>query len=76
MKTALCTISSNNFLPYGLTCLTSVEKFNDYDLFYLIADDFKDDLYKKYDLSPDEVKYIDSMIKPMPKEPVQLEFEP
>jgi hypothetical protein len=35
-----------------------------------------DDLYKKYDLSPDEVKYIDSMIKPMPKEPVQLEFEP
>jgi hypothetical protein len=24
-----------------------------------------DDLYKKYDLSPDEVKYIDSMIKPM-----------
>ena len=49
MKTALCTISSNNFLPYGLTCLTSVEKFNDYDLFYLIADDFKDDLYKKYE---------------------------
>lgn len=24
-----------------------------------------DDLYKKYDLSPDEVKYIESMIKPM-----------
>ena len=24
-----------------------------------------DDLYKKYDLSPDEVKYINSMIKPM-----------
>ena len=40
MKTALCTISSNNFLPYGLTCLTSVAKFNDYDLFYLIADEF------------------------------------
>ena len=35
-----------------------------------------DDLYKKYDLSPDEVKYIESMIKPMAKEPVQLEFEP
>lgn len=42
MKTALCTISSNNFLPYG--CLTSVAKFNDYDLFYLIADEFEGDL--------------------------------
>ena len=40
MKTALCTISSNNFLLYGLTCLTSVAKFNDYDLFYLIVDEF------------------------------------
>ena len=28
------------FLSYGLTCLTSVEKFNDYDLFYLIVDEF------------------------------------
>ena len=24
-----------------------------------------EELYKKYDLSPDEVKYIESMIKPM-----------
>ena len=34
-----------------------------------------DDLYKKYDLSPDEVKYIESMIKPMAKEAEELKFE-
>jgi hypothetical protein len=34
-----------------------------------------DDLYKKYDLSPDEVKYIDSMIKPMAKEAEEFKFE-
>ena len=34
-----------------------------------------DDLYKKYDLSPNEVKYIDSMIKPMAKEAEELKFE-
>lgn len=55
MKTALCTISSNNFLPYGLTCLSSAKKFNDYDLFYLIADEFKDDLYKKYE---DKITFV------------------
>jgi site-specific DNA-methyltransferase (adenine-specific) len=26
------------------------------------------DLFKKYDLSPDEVKYVESMIKPMTDE--------
>lgn len=55
MKTALCTISSNNFLPYGLTCLTSVAKFNDYDLFYLIADEFEGDLYNKYE---DKITFV------------------
>lgn len=48
MKTALCTISSNNFLPYGLNCLMSVKKFNDYDLFYLIADEYNQRLYDIY----------------------------
>lgn len=55
MKTALCTISSNNFLSYGLVCLTSVKKFNEYDLFYLIADEFNADLYKKYE---DKITFI------------------
>lgn len=34
-----------------------------------------DDLYKKYDLSPDEVMYVESMIKPMAKEAEELKFE-
>ena len=29
------------------------------------------DLFKKYDLSPDEVKYVESMIKPMVDEKAQ-----
>ena len=49
MKTALCTISANNFLPYGLDCLYSAKKFNkEYDLFYLIADEFLPDYYESY----------------------------
>ena len=35
-----------------------------------------DDLFKKYDLSPDEVKYVESMIKPMSDEKAeQMELE-
>ena len=34
------------------------------------------DLYEKYDLSPDEVKYVESMIKPMVDEKTeQMELE-
>lgn len=49
MRTAICTISSNNFLSYGLTCLYSAKKYNNCDLFYLISDDYKSSLYGKYD---------------------------
>ena len=48
MKTALCTISANNFLSYGLDCLLSNKKFNNYDYYYLIADDFQEELYLDY----------------------------
>ena len=47
-KTALCTISANNFMPYGLDCLYSVKKYNDYDLYYLVADEYRDELYVNY----------------------------
>jgi len=33
-----------------------------------------DELYKKYGLSPEEINYIESMIKPMAKEPEELKF--
>ena len=32
-------------------------------------------LYMKYDFSPEEVKYVESMIKPMAKEAEELKFE-
>ena len=48
-KTAICTISSHNYMAYGLTCLLSAKKFNDNsDFFYLIADDFDEKLYRDY----------------------------
>ena len=34
-----------------------------------------EDLYKKYDLSPDDVNYIKSMIKPMATEPEEFMFD-
>ena len=34
-----------------------------------------EDLYKKYDLSPDDVNYIKSMIKPMATETEEFMFD-
>lgn len=46
-KTAICTISSNNYLPYGLVCLKSAGKYNSKcDLFYLIADKYEEHFYE------------------------------
>lgn len=59
MKTALCTISANNFLPYGLDCLLSNKKYNNYDYYYLIADDFKENLYVDYNKDITFVKLTD-----------------
>ena len=56
MKTACCTISANNFLSYGLDCLLSNKKYNNYEYFYLIADEFIGDLYTKYQ---NEIHFID-----------------
>ena len=55
MKTALCTISANNFLPYGLDCLLSNKEFNDYDYYYLVADEFDETLYSEY---TKDIKFI------------------
>lgn len=48
-NTAICTISSHNYMAYGLTSLLSAKKFNDNcDFFYLIADNFDEKLYRDY----------------------------
>lgn len=73
MKTALCTISANNFLPYGLTCLYSAKKFNGYDFFYLIADEFRPELYEKYN---DDIAFVSlDEIGKTSEELNQLEFK-
>lgn len=45
-RIAICTISSNNYIPYGLTCILSAKEHNpNADYYYLIADEFKKELY-------------------------------
>ena len=49
-KVAIVTISSHNYLPYGLNCLMSAKEFNNsYDMFYLIADEYKKNMYSDYE---------------------------
>lgn len=48
-KVAICTISSHNYMAYGLTCLLSAKKYNNNcDVYYLVADDYKEEYYKEY----------------------------
>lgn len=48
-KTAIITISSYNYFPYGLNCLYSCKKYNkSFDLFYLVADRFQTSLCNRY----------------------------
>ena len=49
-KVAVLTISSHNYMSYGLNCLMSAKEFNyNYDMYYLIADEYKMDLYSEYE---------------------------
>lgn len=48
-RLAIITISSHNYMPYGLDCLLSAKQFNeDADVYYLVADKFTEELYKNY----------------------------
>lgn len=48
-KIAICTISSHNYMAYGLTCLLSAKKYNsDVDLYYLVADRYDECNYEEY----------------------------
>lgn len=48
-KIAICTISSHNYMAYGLTCLYSAKSNNpSCDMFYLVADKFNKEFYEDY----------------------------
>ena len=67
-KVAVLTISSHNYMPYGLTCLTTAKHYNqEYDVYYVIADCYNGDLYKKYEkdivfVSLQDLNYSDEEI--------------
>lgn len=73
-KVAICTISSHNYMAYGLTCLLSAGNFNEgSDLFYLVADEYNSELYKKYE---DNVKFVNMDELDIKKEKlVEMEFK-
>lgn len=55
-KTAICTISSHNYMAYGLTCLMSAKAFNPCcDYFYLVADAYTEELYDDY---KDNIRFV------------------
>lgn len=74
MKTALCTISAHNYMPYGLDCLYSVKNFNpNYDVYYLIADKFDGQLYSKFH---NDIKFVSlEALDIATKELEELEFK-
>lgn len=48
-RLAILTISSHNYMSYGLDCLLSAKRFNeDADVYYLVADKFTEEYYKDY----------------------------